>query len=181
MRFDIKLVGSGGQGILLASIVLGTAATIFDGKNAVTSSNYGPEARGGEICSDVIISDREIYYPKVIQPNVLLAMSDGGYKTYKDTLKTGGIILVDEVLVKFKPQKNVFSIPATEIAENLGSRIVANMIMLGLLAKVTKAVSLKALTQATIAILAPEIPEKMRSLNLKALKKGYTHFEAKKK
>ena len=171
MRFNIKFIGFGGQGIQFASIVLSTAAALFDGKYATMSSNYSPEARGGRSHADVIISSEKIYYPGVVKPDILLIMSDEGYKSFSNTLHSDTIILVDESLVKVKPQKNVYGIPATKIAESLGLRIMANMVMLGLLVSVTDAVSYEAVKQA-IRMLTPH---KLRNLNLNAFKEGYKY------
>lgn len=167
---EFRLSGSGGQGLILAGIILAEAA-IGDGKEAVQSQSYGPEARGGSSKSEVIISDKTIYYPKVEKPDFLLAMTQEALVKYSVDLNQDSILVVDSTFVKEVPAqfKKVYSIPITQMAkEELGRDLFANIIALGIVAKLTKAVSLKALEQAVLA----RVPKGTEQMNKQALELG---------
>lgn len=167
---EFRLSGSGGQGLILAGIILAEAA-IGDGKEAVQSQSYGPEARGGSSKSEVIISDKTIYYPKVEKPDFLLAMTQEALAKFSVDLNQDSILVVDSTFVKEVPAqfKNVYSIPITQMAkEELGRDLFANIIALGIVAKLTKAVSLKALEQAVLA----RVPKGTEKMNKQALELG---------
>ncbi|MBP2663098.1 MAG: padE 1 [Firmicutes bacterium] len=167
---EFRLSGSGGQGLILAGIILAEAA-IGDGKEAVQSQSYGPEARGGSSKSEVIISDKTIYYPKVEKPDFLLAMTQEALAKYSVDLNQDSILVVDSTFVKEVPAqfKKVYSIPITQMAkEELGRDLFANIIALGIVAKLTKAVSLKALEQAVLA----RVPKGTEKMNKQALELG---------
>jgi len=167
---EFRLSGSGGQGLILAGIILAEAA-IGDGKEAVQSQSYGPEARGGSSKSEVIISDKTIYYPKVEKPDFLLAMTQEALAKYSVDLNQDSILVVDSTFVKEVPEqfKKVYSIPITQMAkEELGRDLFANIIALGIVAKLTKAVSLKALEQAVLA----RVPKGTEKMNKQALELG---------
>lgn len=168
-RYEIRLSGSGGQGLILAGIVLAEAAGIYDGKFVCQSQSYGPEARGGASKSEVIISDEEIDYPKAIKPDVLLAMNQQSCDLYCFDLKPGGVFIVDSTFVKQVPTTKVISIPFTAMArKELGKEVVANVVALGSLVYVTGAVSLKSLESA----LVNRAPAGTEELNLKAMELG---------
>ena len=170
MRVAIKFGGFGGQGIILMGNITARAAAIYDGKNAVFTPSYGPEARGGAASSNVVISEEEIDYPYVTQPDVLVVMSQGAYEKFAPLLKDDGLLIIDEDLVKLhNGEGKVAKIPATRIAEGLGKRIVANIVMLGFFTGVTKLVSYEAIKKAVLE----SVPAKFRELNEDALKRGY--------
>jgi 2-oxoglutarate ferredoxin oxidoreductase subunit gamma len=175
MRLEIRLAGFGGQGIIKAGLMLAMAACIYEGKNAVQTQSYGPESRGGACRSEVVISDGEIDYPKVVEPNILVVMSQEAYNTYVGTLKKGGTLLVDPDMVPLRESKktdiHVFTIPATKIAERLGKTVVANVVMLGALVAITNLVSLEAFRKSLLS----NIPKGTEELNLAALEKGYEY------
>ena len=140
MRVDIRIAGFGGQGIILAGIVIGKAAALYDDLFAVQTQSYGPEARGGASKTEVIISDTEIDYPKVQKPDIFVAMSHEALIAYLDDLKDGGTLIVDPDLIKEdevisfvrKHKIKFYKAPVTRTAEEkIGLRIVANIVMIG--------------------------------------------------
>lgn len=169
-RYEVRIAGFGGQGVVTAGYVLGQSACLFDGKNATMTQSYGPEARGGACNSEVVISDEDIDFPKVVKPDLLVAMSQEAYLLYWNDVKDGGTVILDEDLVT--PTEEVKGIkyyksPATRTAEELGNRIIANVVMLGTITAITEVVSFEAMRKA-VAARWPRFSE----LNLKALKKG---------
>ncbi len=168
-RFEVRLSGSGGQGIIVAGIILAEAAGIYEGKEVCQTQAYGPEARGGASQADVVISDTEIDYPKAIQPDVLLAMNQKACDTYARDLKPGGLVLVDSTLVHDLPSKNVVALPFTQIArQEVGKEMVANIVALGALAKISGVVSVANLEKAVLA----RVPPGTEELNRRALAAG---------
>lgn len=174
-RHEIRFSGFGGQGIITAGYILGKAAALFDGRNVTLTKSYGPESRGGASSAQVIISDEEINYPRLTQPELLVAMSQEGYAKYISELASGGLLLIDEDLVELNPRREdvqVHTIPATRIAESeLGRKIVANIVMLGFLAANTDVVSIKGIREAVLST----IPKGTEGLNTQALERGYTY------
>lgn len=174
MRFEVRLAGFGGQGIIRAGLMLAMASSIYDGKNAVQTQSYGPESRGGSCKSEVVISDVEIDYPKVVDPDVLVVMSQEAFNTYAQTLKTGGTLILDPDMVprhELKENVRVFIVPSTKMAEELGKTIVANVIMLGALVAITNLTTLEAFRSSLLS----NIPKGTEKLNLAALDKGYQY------
>lgn len=174
MRLEIRVAGFGGQGIIRVGLMLATAACIYGDKNAVETQSYGPESRGGACKSEVVISDEEIDFPKVSEPDVLIVMSQEAYNQYVDTLKKGGILLLDSnLVVKQKENLNirVFEIPATKIAEELGNTIVANVVMLGVFTSITSLVEVEAIKKSIL----DNVPKKAEKLNVDAFEKGYEY------
>lgn len=168
---EFRLSGSGGQGLILAGIILAEAA-IEDGKEALQSQSYGPEARGGSSKSEVIISDKRIHYPKVTNPNLLLAMTQEALNKYGADLKDEGMLIVDSTLVREVPArfKNVHSVPITQLAkEKCGRELFANIVALGTITKLTKAVSLETMEHAVLA----RVPKGTEAMNKLALQTGY--------
>jgi 2-oxoglutarate ferredoxin oxidoreductase subunit gamma len=175
MRYEIRLAGSGGQGLILAGIILAEAAGVYDGKFVCQTQSYGPEARGGASKAEVVISDAEIDYPKAIQPDVLLALNQKSLDAYSGDLKRGGALLVDADLVKEVPLGQALAVPFTRIArDELGKTMVANIVALGALAQLTGAVSLKSLEAAVLA----RVPKGTEDLNKKALAAGVRAVQA---
>jgi 2-oxoglutarate ferredoxin oxidoreductase subunit gamma len=168
-RFEVRLVGTGGQGAILAGIVLAEAA-ILDGKNVVQTQSYGPEARGGASRSEIVISDREIDYPKVLEPDITLCMSQEGCDRYGDQTREGGLLILDTDHVNRASTTQAVRVPLTSLARDVtGQAITANVVGLGLLAGLTDIVSRQALENAVRAHAPPGTGE----LNLRALAAGY--------
>jgi 2-oxoglutarate ferredoxin oxidoreductase subunit gamma len=171
---QVRLAGFGGQGIVLAGMILGKAVTLFENLNAVMTQSYGPEARGGACSADVVISTGRINYPKVSMPDVLVLMAEEAARTYGEGAAENAMILVNENLVKTLPTRpglSIMSIPATAIAEDLGRVIVANIVMLGFVAALCDFVSHDAMKQSILST----IPKGTEELNLSAFQAGYDH------
>jgi 2-oxoglutarate ferredoxin oxidoreductase subunit gamma len=173
-KTEVRLAGFGGQGIVLAGNILGKAATLFEGKNAVFTQSYGPEARGGACTADVVISTGRINYPKVIAPEVLVLMSEDAKHTYGHIFAKGAMVLTDQDLVRLDEAPagcTLRRVPATRLAEELGRSIVANIVMLGFLTAVTGVVTEDSMRQAILA----SIPKGTEDLNVKAFEAGLAH------
>jgi 2-oxoglutarate ferredoxin oxidoreductase subunit gamma len=171
---EIRMAGFGGQGIVLAGMILGKAVTLYQGQNAVMTQSYGPEARGGACSADVIVSGERINYPRVTTPDILVLMSEEAARTYGPNVGDGALVLVNENLVKTLPQcetLRVLKVPATGIAEELGRVIVANIVMLGFITAVADVVGFEAMKQSVVS----SIPKGTEELNLSALQAGYDH------
>ena len=172
-RCEVRLAGTGGQGVILAGILLAEAA-IRDGKNVVQSQSYGPEARGGASRAEVVISDEEIHYPKVLQPDVTLCMSQESCDRYGRKMRKDGLLILDESHVTRAPTTKATRVPMTTIAREVAGReIVANVVGLGVLVGLTEIVSRKSL-EAAVQDRAPRGTEE---INLKALAAGFEAAE----
>jgi 2-oxoglutarate ferredoxin oxidoreductase subunit gamma len=168
MRKEIRIAGFGGQGIVLAGRILGEAA-INAGNKAVQTQSYGPESRGGAARSEVVISDKTIDYPRVIEADLLVALSQPGYDKYHDdNIKKKSLIIVDADLVETQDKKAI-KIPFTKIADSLGKKIVANIVMLGYLTAVLDAFPKKTI----IETIKSNIPKGTEKINMKAFEEGY--------
>ncbi|MBZ5498076.1 MAG: 2-oxoacid:acceptor oxidoreductase family protein [Acidobacteriia bacterium] len=170
-RYDIRLSGEGGQGLVLAGRILAEAAAIYDEKNATQSQSYGPEARGGASRSEIIISDEDIDYPKATSLDLLLALTQESCNKYAKDLKDSGILLVDSGAVTRVPEGRyrIYRVPITEIARSqLGKAVVANIVALGIIAQLSNIVSVEALESAVLA----RVPKGTEELNLKAFRSG---------
>lgn len=144
-KYRFLMSGSGGQGVITMAIILAEAACLYEGKQAVQSQSYGPEARGGATRSDVIVSDEEIYFPKVLQPNYLTALTNEAMNKYLPLIRPGGMCLYDSDLVQ--PDLNIDAVRKglpmhKAIMEELGSPITFNICVLGALATLTGVVSI---------------------------------------
>jgi 2-oxoglutarate ferredoxin oxidoreductase subunit gamma len=174
LKTGVRLAGFGGQGIVLAGMILGKAVTLYEGANAVMTQSYGPEARGGACSADVVISKGRINYPRVTVPNVLVLMSEEAARTYGSNTVEQALVLINEDLVKTVPQGRhlrIRRVPATGIAEKLGRVIVANIVMLGFITAVSGIVSLDSMRKAVL----DSIPKGTEELNFAALQAGYDH------
>ncbi|MEM3666908.1 MAG: 2-oxoacid:ferredoxin oxidoreductase subunit gamma [Candidatus Bathyarchaeia archaeon] len=174
MRVEIRFAGFGGQGIIKSGIITAAAACIYAGKNAVQTQSYGPESRGGACKSEVVISEDEIDFPKVVEPDILVVMSQHAYNEYAEDVKSGGTVIIDSEMVPHEKElKNVkvFRIPATKIAEELGRKIVANIIMLGAFTAITNLLDKEAFREAIRA----NVPRGTEELNLAAFERGYEY------
>ena len=166
---QIRFGGVGGQGIVLAGLLLGKAAALFDGKEAVCTQTHGPEARGGASRTDVIISDRPVDYPFVTEADVLAVFFQEAYTRFRSRLKAGGTLIVDTGLVQpFEDDEDWYGLPATKIAEDLGSRLVTNVVMLGYLVGKTGVVSRHSVEEA----IRNTVKQHVVDLDLKALDAG---------
>jgi len=168
-RYDIRLSGSGGQGIILMGIILADAAGIYDRNYVAQSQSYGPEARGGSSKAEIIISDEEIDYPKAMKLDLLLAMNQKSYDDYYMDLKPDGVLIVDSTFVSQIHIQRTYRIPFTRIArEKLNKEMAANIVALGAITKLTNMVSQKAIEMATLA----RVPKGTEKINQDALKAG---------
>jgi len=170
-RYEIRLSGAGGQGLILIGKILAEAAAIYDEKNATQSQSYGPEARGGASRSEVIISDTDINYPKATHIDLLLAMTQEAVDKYVQDLKAGGIMLIDSSFVRQIPEGNfkVYSFPISALAEEkIGKKIVANIIALGAIEKLSGVIS----EESIIKAIRSRVPKGTEELNIKAFKFG---------
>ncbi|HVP57451.1 MAG TPA: 2-oxoacid:acceptor oxidoreductase family protein [bacterium] len=173
-RVEVRFTGFGGQGMVVMGYILGRAATVHDGKNASMTQSYGPEARGGASSTQVVISNDPIFYPYVTEPSVMVGMSQEGYTKYRANLAKDGKLLIDEDLVTLAPDENlarVYRIPATRFAEELGRKIVANIVMLGFFSALTGLVRDESLRKA----ISEAVPRPTIDLNIKAYEKGRSH------
>lgn len=174
MRVEIRFAGFGGQGIIKSGIITAAAACLYAQKNAVQTQSYGPESRGGACKSEVVISDEEIDFPKVVEPDVLVVMSQHAYNEYAEKVKEGGTVILDPDMIPHEKElKNVqvFRMPATQIAEKLERKIVANIVMLGAFAAITGILNKDTLKESIKA----NIPKGTEELNLKAFEEGYEY------
>ncbi len=172
MRHDIRVAGFGGQGMLLAGLLIGKAAALYDGKEAVLTQSYGPEARGGASNADVIIDDDPIDYPLVAHPDHFVAMFQEAYERYRPNMVKDGTLLIESDLVKPSADEGPYrGIPATRIAEELGRRIVANVVMVGFFSGATGLITPQAGEQSIRNTLRPRLVD----LNLKAFNAGYDY------
>jgi 2-oxoglutarate ferredoxin oxidoreductase subunit gamma len=170
-RHEVRLAGFGGQGIVLAGYIVGKAASLYDGKGAVFSQSYGPEARGGACAAEVIIDDHAVDYPVITRPDILVLMSQEAAVKYSADKADDAVVLVDEDLVEVAAGSSVHAAPTTRIAEEMGRRLVGNIAMLGFLTGVTNVVSREAMEEA----IRTTVPEKTIDLNLRAFSAGHDY------
>lgn len=182
MRTEIRICGFGGQGIILAGIILGKAASLFDQNEAVQTQSYGPEARGGASKCEVVIDNKLIEYPKVQNLDVLVAMSNEALIKYIDDLKDEGTLIVDpgttniDDVSEFIKEHNikVYETPATKTAiEEIGIKIVANIVMVGAITKITNVIS----KSAVIKAIEDSVPKGTEKKNIQAFEAGYALVE----
>ena len=171
IRQEVIVTGFGGQGIVLSGRILGMAAALYDHKESTLVESYGPESRGGACCAQVIISNNVIQYPYVAKPDVLVCMSHPAYEKYKDHLKPDGVLLTDKDLVRPDEKRDYFSIPATRMAEELGRKMMANIIMLGFTTAITSLISVEAAKEAVTS----SVPKGTEEKNILAFTKGYDY------
>ncbi len=172
----VKIAGFGGQGIILSAYIIGKAASLFDDKKASMTQTYGPEARGGACSSQVVISDQEIDYPLVNSADILITMSQEAYDIFLPILRKNGILLYDTDLVtQFRSHADfvVKAIPATRLAEEMGKKIVANIVMLGFATAQAGIASPEAMAES----IRQSVPKKFIDLNIKAFETGFQYTE----
>ncbi len=171
---EIRIAGFGGQGVILSAIVLGKAASIYQGAFATMTQNFGPEARGGACSAQLVLSDSPVLYPYVTKPDILMVMSQEAYVRFGSELKDGGIMIVEQDMVRVSDLSKsikVYSIPATRIAEELGKRMVLNSVMVGFFTAITHLLEPDAVRQA----IAASVPPNFKELNLKAFERGWEY------
>ena len=170
MRKQLRLSGSGGQGVITAAIILAEAA-VAEGKQAVQSQSYGPEARGGASKSEVIIDDEKIFHPHVKSPDYVLAMTQKAADKYYTDLNADGVLILDDDLVPKSPDfKNIIRVPITKLAvEKAGKALFANIVALGVIAKVTKLVDFETVKKSV----ANRVPPHTVEQNMLALQLGF--------
>jgi 2-oxoglutarate ferredoxin oxidoreductase subunit gamma len=169
-RTEIRLAGEGGQGMILAGIILAEAASIYDKKMAVQTQSYGPEARGGASKSEVVIADGEIDHPEVLSADVVVTLSQEAYDRYAASVKPGGLLIVDDEKVHKIRITDAVRIPITRLAfETTGKAITANVVALGVLIGLTGVVSRQAIEKAVTA----RAPRGTEEMNRKALEAGF--------
>lgn len=177
-RYEIRIGGFGGQGVVTMAMVLGETLSLIEGKECVQTQSYGPEARGGASKSEVVVDDEQVDYPKVQEPDVFVVLSRAAYLEYIDGLKDDGILIIDEDLVKIEgglpDTVKIYKIPATRIAdEEVGNKQSTNVVMLGALAALTGIVTIDGLKQRV-----EERWPRFKEMNLKALELGIKAGEA---
>jgi 2-oxoglutarate ferredoxin oxidoreductase subunit gamma len=171
---EIRLAGFGGQGVILSAIILGKAASIFQGDYATMTQNFGPEARGGACSAQLIVSNSPVLYPYVPKPDILVVMSQEAYVRFAPELKEGGTLIIEQDLVRvtnLPGSTKVYSVPATRIAEELGKRMVLNSVMVGFFTAVTNLLEPDAVRKAV----ADSVPASFQELNLKAFDRGFEY------
>ena len=170
MKNEVRLAGTGGQGLILASIILADAAGVHEGRHVVQTQSYGPEARGGASKADVIISDEPILFPKSRRLDVLVCLSQQAADKYFDDLKANGTAIIDAFHVRECPREGAICLPLSETArKELGRELFTNILMLGALARVTGTVRIESLEKAV----AGRVPPRTLDLNRRALKVGW--------
>jgi len=177
-RLEVRLSGFGGQGIIRSGEIIGKAAAIYDRRHATFTQSYGPESRGGACAAQVAIADDpvELSYPHVIDPSILVILSQGGYNKYVPGFRRDGLLIVDEDLVELDEQAEglrILKIPATRLAEGLGRRIVANVVMLGFVAVVTDIAKPESIKQAVL----DSVPKGTEELNQRAFETGFQYAQ----
>ena len=171
---EIRFSGFGGQGIIRCGLISGKAISLYDNKQATMTQSFGPEARGSACSSQLVISDDRVLYPYITVPEIPIAMSQEAYDKYETDLAEDGTLIIDTDLVKSKPLRSkikMYSIPSTRFAEELGNRIIANLIMMGFFTAITKIVSPEAMKKALPGL----VPDRFIDLNVKAFDKGYDY------
>lgn len=172
-RTELRLSGFGGQGIILAAYVIGKAVAVVEGRHATLNQAFGPEARGSACSAQVVLSDESVSYPYVREPEILVAMSQDAYRIFIGEVRKGGLVLIDDSLVTPKSSRRyrTLGVPATRMAEELGRRIMANMVMVGFFTSVTGLISPESAAESVRS----SVPSGSQEVNLAAFEKGLAH------
>lgn len=171
---EIKFGGFGGQGVILAGIIIGRAASIYDNKFATLTQSFGPEARGSACSAQVILSEERIFYPYVSRPEILLVMSQEACNRFLPQATDDATVIIENDLVRpknLKPGMKLYGIPATRLAEELGRKMILNIVMVGFFTAVTRLVNHVAVREAV----RTSVPEGTEKMNLKAFERGYDY------
>jgi 2-oxoglutarate ferredoxin oxidoreductase subunit gamma len=174
---EIRIAGFGGQGVVLSAMVIGKAGCIFENGFSTMTQSFGPEARGGACSAQVILSKQPILYPYVTRTDILVTMSQEAYARFTPQLNDDGILIIEQDLVRVEKLPAgvlVYGVPATRLAEELGKRIVLNIVMVGFFAAVSNVLQPAALRQAV----ADSVPNAFLELNLRAFDKGFEYGTA---
>lgn len=173
---EIRFSGFGGQGIIRCGLIAGKALALFDNKHSTMTQSFGPEARGSACSSQLVVSDDRVLYPYITNPEILVSMSQEAYNLYEPDFRDDGILIIDRDLVKPRPLRGkikMYAIPSTRFAEELGNRIIANLVMMGFFTAITKIVSPEAMKKALPGL----VPDRFLDLNIKAFDMGYDYGE----
>jgi 2-oxoglutarate ferredoxin oxidoreductase subunit gamma len=171
---EIRIAGFGGQGVILAAAIIGKASCIFQNNFATMTQSFGPEARGGSSSAQVILSDEPVTYPYITQPDILVVMSQEAFTRFSPELKAGGLLIVEQDMVRvtgLKSSARVYSVPATRLAEELGKKMVLNVVMVGFFGAVAGILDPENLRKAV----ADSVPSAFQQLNLQAFDKGFAY------
>jgi 2-oxoglutarate ferredoxin oxidoreductase subunit gamma len=171
---ELRIAGFGGQGVILAGMVIGHAAALHDGKFATLTQSFGPEARGSTCSVQLIISTDPILYPYLTKPDILVVMSQDANHRFGADLKSNGMLLYEQDLIQpalIKNGNRAYGIPATRFAEELGRKLVLNMVMVGFVTALTGLASAPAVRKAIEA----SVPRGTEQLNLAAFAKGHDY------
>jgi 2-oxoglutarate ferredoxin oxidoreductase subunit gamma len=173
---EIRITGYGGQGIIMTGYIFGKAAAIYDDRHSTMTQSFGPEARGSACAAALIVDDEFVAYPYLRGTDILIALSREGYEKYRGELKADGVLIYDEDLVDPTGVPDTvkrFGVPAARIAEELGRRIVQNIVVVGFATAATEIVGKEAAKQAVES----SVPPATIDLNLQAFEKGYEYFK----
>ncbi len=174
---QVILSGFGGQGVIMAGEILGRAVAVEEGRNAVMAQSYGPESRGGACKTEIILADGDIVYPRVVSPDIVVVLSQEAYRQVGRRRPAECLLIAEEDLVTLDEEaeqgKTVLRVPATRLAEQLGRRIVLNIVMLGYLCGATRVASPEAMKHA----IGASVPKGTEALNLRAFDAGYAHAQ----
>ena len=171
---EIRIAGFGGQGVMLAANIVGRAGCIYADGYATMTQNYGPEARGGASSAALVLSDEPILYPYTTKPDVLMVLSQEAFSRFAPEMNPNGMLLIEQDLVRVSgvpATTRVYSIPATRMAEELGKKIVMNVIAVGFFAAKSKLLTKEAYRSA----ISDSVPAAARELNLRAFETGYEY------
>lgn len=170
-KISIRFSGFGGQGIVLSAITIASGAVLYEDKPALQTQSYGPESRGGASKAEVIISDEEIEYPLIDEADVLIALSQEALEKYLHETHHNSLVIIDPVFVRDRPetdQVRLIEIPAAELADKIGSRVVMNMVILGALVALTSVISKESLEKS----IKDNTPDAFHESNLAGMKAG---------
>jgi 2-oxoglutarate ferredoxin oxidoreductase subunit gamma len=169
-KTEIRISGFGGQGVILAAYIIGKAAAVVEGRHATLNQAFGPEARGSACSAQLILSDEPITFPYVRGTDVLVAMSQEAYRVFVNEVKDGGTVLIDDSLVTPEPDSTLRTVgaPASRTAEELGKRIMGNMVMVGLFSGATGLITAEAAREA----IRTSVPSGTEEVNLRAFERG---------
>ncbi|UCC27390.1 MAG: 2-oxoacid:acceptor oxidoreductase family protein [Candidatus Bathyarchaeota archaeon] len=171
MRREIMFAGFGGQGVVTAGYITGQAAAVYDDRECSFTRVYGPEARGSACYSGVVVDEEEIDYPYLLNPEIMVIMSQEAYEKFLSKLADGGLLIIDSSIVRLDERAEKYkryNVPATQIAEKMGARVVANVVMLGFVGRIWRGVSVDGLRESVKAT----VPTRHLDLNLRAFERG---------
>jgi 2-oxoglutarate ferredoxin oxidoreductase subunit gamma len=171
---EIRFSGFGGQGIIRCALIAGKALSLYGDKFATMNQSFGPEARGSACASQLLVADERVLYPYITSPEILVSMSQEAYDKYEPELREDGILITDKDLVKPKQVRDQikhYSVPSTRFAEELGNRIIANLVMMGFFTAITKITTPDVMKKALPGL----VPDRFLELNKKAFDQGYEY------